>query len=156
MERRSIARIAWLSALLVAACADPRRPSGTGEVGIVTVYAQTAEGPRALRPGREVWLPRPQALAFELSAAGTGPRLVRVEVDDGARRPVHEVKLAAPLDRWSLDWVARFGEAAPDRVTLHVVVEAPHDRPRRERYPLRFVGVERPFGAPGVDSSRVD
>lgn len=131
------------------------RPPATGAVGEVTVYGQGPDGPRPLTAGRPSAWPRPQAFAFQLTAAGTGPRLVRVGLDRGAGTElVHEARLFAPADAHSLDFVARLGESAPDDVVLEVTVEAPHRPPVRRRYPIRLATESHRFWDPEVRAAR--
>jgi hypothetical protein len=113
------------------------RPAATGDVGSVAVYAQFPSGPVRLQPGRRRIVPRPQDIAFQVTAAGTGPRIVRIEMIAGARRTVmHEEKLEAPMDRESLGYVLRLGDDAPDEVELAIVIEAPHTIGYEAKYPL--------------------
>ncbi|MEO1230674.1 MAG: hypothetical protein AAFZ18_17395 [Myxococcota bacterium] len=120
--------------------ASGSRPASSGDVGEVVVFAQFPDGPRPLPVGRPSALRRPQSLAFRVSAEGQGPRRLRVDVESPTGlRTLHEETLRAPLDRHHLNFVARFGERDPDRWTLVVVIEAPHDRPRVRRYPIQLV-----------------
>lgn len=131
------------------------RPEGAGEIGEVTVYAQSPRGPVPLTAGRTARLARPQALAFQLSARGTGPRLVRLAVDTGeGAQHLHEEQILAPARQVSLRHVARFGEEAPDALTLEVTVEAPHARPRTRRYPIRLETESHRFWDPEADAPR--
>lgn len=133
----------------------PPRPAASGPVGTVTVFAQTVDGPVPLLPGRTAALPRPQAFAFQVTARGSGPRLVRIDLDGPDRvQTLHEARLVAPVDGWSLDYVARFGESAPDALALVVTVEAPHDRPRSKRYPFQLVTASERFWDPPPSRSR--
>lgn len=121
------------------------RPEGTGDVGVLAVYAQLPKGPVRLPVGRPVKLLRPQDFAFRFMAEGTGPRYLRVELEaDGHRTVLHEVKHATPSDEY-LDFVLRLDERHPDDVMLTVVVEAPHMMSAVSDFPIRLMGAERPF-----------
>lgn len=90
-------------------------------------------------PGPNFSASPPQALAFQVTTDGMGPRIVRIELDnEEGLRTLEEVQLEAPVRDWSLDFVARFGEQDPDRFALMVVIEAPHASPRLERYPIQL------------------
>lgn len=116
------------------------RPPSAGEVGEVVVYAQFPNGPRPLRAGQKTTLRRPQHLVFRVHAVGTGPRWLRVELETETEiQTLHEAHLVAPLENHPLGFIARFGERDPDRFTVVVRVEAPHDRPRVWRYPLALM-----------------
>lgn len=124
------------------------RPPSTGEVGEVTVYVQTVEGPYPLTAGRTSVLPRPQSVAFQVSAVGSGPRLVRVDLEDAnTRRTLYEGRFMAPFSSYSLPFVARFGETAADHLVVTVAVEAPHLPPVIRRYPLELVTAAHRFWA---------
>jgi len=131
-------------ALLVGGCAS-KRPEGTGDVGMLQVFAQLPKGPQRLPPSRAVSLPRPQDFAFRFIAEGTGPRWVRIELEQrGTRAVMFEEQLATPADRY-LDYTLRLDESAADEVTLTVVVEAPHMMRAVSDFPIRLVGAERRF-----------
>ncbi len=153
MSRRT--QIAWaaltsvaLAAAAVLALSGPSaepRPEGTGDVGVLAVYAQVPAGPRRLPPGRLVRLQRPQDFAFRFQAEGTGPRWVRVELETEGRRVVlHEEKRSTPSDEY-IDFVLRLDEAHPDDVTLTVVVEAPHMMRAVSDFPIRLTGANTRF-----------
>lgn len=116
-------------------------PDASGELGTVLVYAQQPNGPVRLQPGRPRTLSRPQALAFQLSSTGTGPRLVRIELEAAGRRGVlHEERLLAPADQEMVDHIIDLGDELPDGVELIVALEAPHTFGYESRYPIRLVG----------------
>jgi len=129
------------------------RPEASGDVGMLAVYGQIRDTPTRLYPKRGAVLPRPQHLAFQFTAAGTGPRIVRIELVAGDHRStMHEERIDAPKDRWSLGWVLLLDDNYPDLLEVEVVVEAPHARSVRSRIPLQLTGEsdpERPFG-PGA------
>lgn len=147
--------VAWgvFAALAVAALvalgfglAQPPVPAATGDIGTVEVYGQTPQGPRKLPADRRVSLPRPQDIAFQFTAEGTGPRWLRIEIDVGGDIQVlWEEKVNAPAFKDSLGYTFRMGEEAPDEVTVIVTLEAPHAASRTERYPVRLIGAESPF-----------
>lgn len=132
----------------VALTRPPPRPPGTGDVGVLMVFAQTPGGPVRLRPGRKVRLPRPQDFAFRFVAEGTGPRFVRIELEDEQGRVVvFEEKMTTPADGY-LDYTLRLDERAADDVVLTAVVEAPHMMSAVSDFPIRLEGAERPFWEP--------
>lgn len=134
-----------LTAALLAGCPSPKRPAGTGDVGVLEVYAQVPEGPRRLPPSRRVRLLRPQDFAFRFRADGTGPRWVRIELEQrGVRTVLLEEQMATPSDQY-LDYTLRLDERAADEVTLTVVVQAPHMLSAVSDFPILLVGAERPF-----------
>ncbi len=121
------------------------RDEGTGDVGVLEVYAQVSAGPVRIYPGRTIRLPRPQHFAFRFTSAGTGPRFVRVEVEgDGVRTVMHEEKLQAPFDDY-LGYVLELSETFPDQVMVTVVVESPHMMSAVSDFPLLLAGASRPF-----------
>lgn len=125
------------------------RPPATGDVGQLEAFAQLADGPTRLWPDRLRRLPRPQALAFRWTVDGTGPRLLRVEVQTGDERfTAYERMHHAPADNASLDYVLRFDEGAPDRVDVWVTVEAPHASAITSRFPLHLIGPSHRFWEP--------
>ncbi|MCK6550025.1 hypothetical protein L6R52_29595 [Myxococcota bacterium] len=126
------------------------RPAASGEVGIVLVYAQTERGPSRLQPGRVRALARPQPLAFQLTADGTGPRIARIELEAAGRRTVmHEERIEAPATEVMIDYVLELDERLPDDLVLHVVVEAPHAMSYQSSFPLKLTGSSKdPF--PGL------
>lgn len=126
------------------------RPAATGDVGIVIVYAQTDRGPSRLQPGRVRALMRPQPLAFQLTAEGSGPRIARIELEASGKRAVmHEERIDAPAREAMIDYVLELDEHLPDDVVLHVVVEAPHAMSTQSSFPLRLTGSSKdPF--PGL------
>lgn len=126
------------------------RPSATGDVGVLKVYAQTGKGPVRLLPGRAYRLLRPQDFAFEFEVEGTGPRFVRIEVEaEGVRSVMYEEKLIAPYGEY-LDYVLRLDEGVPDAAVLTVVVEAPHMLSAVSDFPVVLVGAETPFWETGT------
>jgi len=117
------------------------RPDATGGPGRVTVYGQRAAGPVRLIPGRAQVLPRPQELVFHLVIDGTGPRDVRIEAEtEGRRRVLYEARWRGPVEGRYLDFSVPLDERAPDRWTLVVVVEPPHQMNLESRYPIALVG----------------
>jgi hypothetical protein len=123
------------------------RPSSSGEVGWVTVYAQLPGGPAPLQPERRRDLPRRQDLAFQLTAKGTGPRTVRIELEDprDAKRVVmDEERIETPADAESLDYVLVLDDTTPADVIIHVTIEAPHAQGYTSHYPLHLVGASPP------------
>ncbi|NJK89380.1 MAG: hypothetical protein HC923_08215 [Myxococcales bacterium] len=114
----------------------------SGDVGIVRVFGQRDEGPVPLVPGRRNVLPRPQELAFELVAAGTGTRDVRIEVSwlDGRRQVVHEERAPATGTPRYLDFLLKLDESLPDRLRLYTIVEPPHDLNLTVAYDIVLVG----------------
>ena len=125
------------------------RPRADGEVGELYVYGQTPQGPRLLSPGRAVALPRPQDFSFQLDVEGSGPRLIRMDVEseDGVST-LHEERTFAPAKRRPLEYVLHMSEEAPDYLALVITVEAPHLPPVSRRYPLRLSTREHPFWRP--------
>lgn len=135
----------------------PPRPEGSGEVGVLIVYAQSADGPIPLDPGPSTALPRPQDFAFQFNSKGVGPRLVRIGLDaPEGFVDLYETRVVAPVEAWSLDYVAHFGEVAPDQLELVVTVEAPHQTPRVERYPFRLATASSRFWDPSSTDPEVD
>lgn len=133
---------------LVGPSSSPSRGS-SGDLGEVTVFAQTVEGPVPLTSGRAAVLPRPQAFAFQLSVAGTGPRSVRVDLDDGDDTvTLHQEIVWAPASSYALDYVARLGDLAADELALLVTVEAPHLGSRARRYPIILATASHRFWDP--------
>ncbi|MEO1336988.1 MAG: hypothetical protein AAFV29_15195 [Myxococcota bacterium] len=123
-----------------------RQVDGSGDVGVVEVYAQLADGPTRLWPERSRSLPRPQDLAFRFSVKGTGPRVVRIEVNDGETPwTAYEQFHYAPANEESLDYVLELDETSPDRLEVFVTVEAPHTNRVTSRFPLHLVGGRQRF-----------
>jgi hypothetical protein len=123
------------------------RPAASGEVGWVTVYAQLSGGPVPLQPERRRDLPRRQDLAFQLTAKGTGPRIVRIEIEDTktARRTVmDDERIETPAEGESLDYVLTLDDSAPDDLILDVTLEAPHTRGYTSHYPIHLIGASPP------------
>jgi hypothetical protein len=115
-------------------------PEATGDVGVLRAWAQTDQGPVLLRPGirRELW--RPQDIAFTYTAKGTGPRLLRIELDDRRRLwTMHEVTVEAPQDETPLPWVLHLDDTVPPDVEVHVTIEPPHTRPVTSILPIRLL-----------------
>jgi superfamily I DNA and RNA helicase len=118
------------------------RPPATGDVGYVAVYAQLASGPQPLQVGRRRQLHRPQDLAFQFSAEGSGPRIIRIELhdEDGKIVVMHEEIVEAPKSAWSLDYVLTLDDEAPDALEIVVALDAPHTRGYASRYPIALTG----------------
>lgn len=140
-----------VAGLIIADRAPPvDRPEATGDVGVLAAYGQLESGPIRLLPTRRTILPRPQHLAFQFTAEGTGPRIARVELLTRGRRIVmHEERLEAPKEAWSLGSIITLDDTYPDELELVVVVEAPHARTVSSQIKLRLVGgskTERTFG----------
>ncbi len=145
----ALAATAWLLHV------RPLRPSATGDVGQLETYAQLAEGPTRLWPDRLRHLPRPQALAFWWTVDGTGPRVLRVEVETGAERfTAYERVHDAPAEGDALDYILRLDERFPDRVDVWVTIEAPHASAVTSRFPLHLVGPSHRFWEPEHKSRR--
>lgn len=125
------------------------RPQGSGDVGVLRVYAQRADGPARLPPSRLVRLQRPQDFTFRLMVEGSGPRWVRValEVEPDPPTVLFEEQFQAPHDGY-LDYVLRLSEGDPDRATLVVTVEAPHMMSAVSRFPVVLQGGDTPFWEP--------
>ncbi len=122
---------------------DRQRPEGSGQVGVLAVYAQTRRGPERLPPSRGGTFERPQDLAFQFDVRGTGPRWIRVRLEDPSTKEktlLYEKLHHAPSFLEPLDYVLRLDERAPDRVDLVVTVEAPHMMAAVSRFPLLLVG----------------
>lgn len=116
-----------------------KRPEGTGDAGFIWVYAQLAKGPVRLIPGRSRKLHRPQDIAFVWTVRGTGPRILRIELDDGGRRWLaHEEQLQAPGEQEPLEFVLVLSDAAPDKLTLITTMEAPHTASVVAKYPIEL------------------
>lgn len=128
------------------------RPSATGEVGWLSVYAQVEGQAVRLQPSHRRSLQRPQDLSFQFDAEGTGPRHVRIELvtEDGRRAVVHEERFEAPIDKEPLGYLLRLDDTFPDALTLIIAVEAPHSVPYQSKYPLRLVG----FGGEAQTSTK--
>ena len=125
------------------------RPSATGDIGLLEAYGQLSDGPVRLWPDRVRRLPRPQDVAFRFSADGTGPRLVRIEVDTRDERiTAYERMHSAPIHNESLDYVLQLSEEVPDRVDVWVTIEAPHASAVVSRFMLHLVGPARRFWEP--------
>ncbi len=125
------------------------RPHATGDIGFLLVYGQMAEGPTALQPDRLRRLPRPQDFAFQFVAGGSGPRLIRLEIEEGVQRTVmFEERVYAPATMEALDYVMHLDEKAPDNFVLVVTVEAPHAVSAVSRYPVQLEGKDRRFWDP--------
>jgi hypothetical protein len=118
------------------------RPEAEGEVGTLTVNAQLPDRLLELAPQSVVRLPRPQDLAFQFTAAGSGPRRIRIEEEDGdGRRTVlHEQNVKAPADHESLGFLVRLDQSTSDTLKLIVTVEAPHAQAVVSKYGLRLYG----------------
>jgi hypothetical protein len=116
------------------------RPEAEGDVGTLTVNAQLPDRLLELAPESVVRLPRPQDLAFQFTARGSGPRRVRVEEEDGdGRRTVlHEEAVLAPADRESLGFLVHLDQSTPDTLKLVTTVEAPHAHAVVAKYGLRL------------------
>ena len=122
------------------------RPAGTGDIGVLEVYGQLPNGPSRLWPDRARTLARPQDVAFRLSVDGTGPRLVRIEVDTASERFIaYEQFHYAPTRNESLDFVLQLGETVPDQLDLLVTLEAPHTTAIVSRFPIVLSGPNRRF-----------
>ena len=126
-----------------------KRPVAMGEAGQLEVYAQLSDGPTRLWPDRIRRLPRPQQLAFRFSVNGTGPRLVRIDVEtEHERFTAYEDIHYGPADKASLDYVLRFDETTPDAVNIWTSIESPHTMSISSRFPLQLVGGSRRFWEP--------
>lgn len=122
------------------------RPEGSGQVGILAVYAQTPYGPVRLRPRQPVRLYRPQDFVFLFQAEGTGPRYLRLEIEAGDRHWVQfEEKVETPFAPEYLGPRLRMGEEWPDEVLLRAVVEAPHMMSAISEFPILLIGKSTPF-----------
>ena len=145
--------VAGLLALLVAGFViveRDRRPAASGAVGVVEIYGQRKDGPIRVWPDRPVALPRPQHFAFRFSAEGTGPRLVRIEVETSSRRYVaYERFHYAPASNESLEYVLQLAEETEDEVELSTTIETPHARAVTSRFPVRLTGSRRRFWEAG-------
>lgn len=123
-----------------------QRPDASGELGELVVFAQLPTGPARLRPERQHRLPRPQHFAFRFTAAGTGPRLLRIEVKSASLRyTAYEQFHEAPAEREALDFVLLLDESTPDRVELLITLEAPHTQSVTSRFPVLLTGPSRRF-----------
>ncbi len=119
---------------------------GTGDIGTLDVYGQTKQGPAKLPKDRRVTLPRPQDFAFQFTGEGTGPRIIRIEVEAlGEVSVAYEEIHQAPKFKDSLGYTMHLSEDAPDEITIVVTLEAPHAMSRVSRHPVRLVGAESPF-----------
>jgi hypothetical protein len=121
------------------------RPEGSGDVGSVAVYAQLHAGPVKLQVGRKRVLERPQHVAFQFTAEGTGPREVRIEIvePEGRSTLMNETVLDAPKQDYTLDYVLDLGDDIPDVLTLVVGIDAPHARGYASSYPMVLTGSEK-------------
>ncbi|MFO0728384.1 MAG: hypothetical protein U1E65_31705 [Myxococcota bacterium] len=132
------------------------KAEGSGDVGFVTVYAQLARGPVRLEPKQDRVVPRPQDLAFQWTAEGTGPRNIHIEVRTVGPEPevlaAHDERVFAPMKLDSLGWVVHLGDAQPDHLEVVVTISAPHTASRTIRYPFTL-GAHDP--ADGADPSVV-
>ncbi len=121
---------------------SPEVPA-TGAIGVLEVYGQLPQGPVRLQPDRRRTLPRPQYIAFVLNAEGTGPRLVRVDLEvNGVRQVVHEETIVAPASSYGLDYVLRLDDSAADELAVVVSVESPHAGHAESRFMVRLGGRE--------------
>jgi hypothetical protein len=116
----------------------PSKAEATGDVGFVTVYAQLARGPVRLEPNQDRVVPRPQDLAFQWTADGTGPRNIHIEVAtaSGEILATHDERVFAPMKLDSLGWVVHLGDAQPDHLAVVVTISAPHTAARTIKYPF--------------------
>lgn len=141
--------IALLAAGFVLAERD-RRPDASGDVGVLEVYGQQRDGPIRVWPDRPISLPRPQHIAFRFSAEGTGPRMVRIEVETSSRRYIaYERFHYAPASNESLEYVLQLAEETEDDAALWTTIEAPHARAVTSRFPVRLTGSRKRFWEPG-------
>lgn len=129
----------WLSPMRTTV----ERPAATGQVGVLEVYAQTRRGPQRMFPSRGGTFERPQDIAFQFVVEGTGPRWIRLELEN----PIAENKVvlyedthAAPADVEPLNYVLHLDENVPDRLDLIVTVESPHMLAAVSRFPILLVG----------------
>lgn len=144
------AGLVGVGALVVTQMSGVPRPEGSGDVGVLKVFAQRPSGPTRLPVGRKVRLYRPQDITFYLDVEGTGPRFVRIEVEAaGTRAVVFEEKFQAPVHDY-LEYILKMGEEMPDEVMLTVVVEAPHMMSAISDFPLQLVGGDTPFWDPAA------
>lgn len=147
-DRRSLLAALLLGAGLAATViigrayltAPETHAQGSGDPGFVAVYAQLPAGPVRLEVGVPRRLPRPQDLAFQWSAEGTGPRLIRIELmaEAGSVLLTHEERVMAPMTLDSLGWVLHLGDEYPDQLELVVTISAPHTGPRILKYPFQL------------------
>lgn len=120
------------------------RPEAAGHVGSITVYAQRPEGPFKIQPGRVATLRRPQDLSFQWTVEGTGPRVLRIELEIAGKTTVmHEERIEAPANQLPLDYVLHVTDLMPDELDLVIVLEAPHSVGYESRYPLRVTGTDK-------------
>lgn len=124
------------------------RPEATGEVGFLAAYAQTPAGPVQLRHGERRDLARPQDIAFQWTARGTGPRLVRIQLEAEGRSDTVFERRMQPSVAENLEYVLKLGEDVPSEITIVATIEAPHDRAVVLEYPLRLVAAKAPPGSP--------
>ena len=128
-----------LAALAVWGPRGVHTPEGSGDTGVVLAYGQTPAGPVRLLPDQPRALSRPQDFAFQFTCDGTGPRVVRLELEYGDHKELlHEELLRGPLEMEALEYVLHLDDRAPNEVTLVTTVEAPHTRTRVVRYPVRL------------------
>lgn len=118
----------------------PGRPGASGDVGVLRVYGQTEAGPVLLRPGERRILQLPQDLAFTFTAAGSGPRHLRIELDDGRRRWVmHEEAIELPRESWPLGYVMELDDTAAGDAAVIVTIESPHTVAVEAVLPIRLL-----------------
>jgi hypothetical protein len=117
------------------------RPAASGEVGVVAVYGRVDQGLLRLPPSTVTRLPRPQDLSFQLTADGTGPRVIKIEMEtDVSRTLMVEERAFAPAKGDTLEYLLHLDQTAPDAFRLIVTVEAPHAMAASLRYGVRLTG----------------
>ena len=105
------------------------RPRASGELGILRAYGLEDDQPVALTPRRLNVLARPQRIAFQFTAEGTGPRFLRITlVTPASRWVMHQARVETPCDPCNLEYILAVDEDYGDHLTLLLTVEAPHDR----------------------------
>jgi hypothetical protein len=114
------------------------RPAASGDTGMVIPYGLLDRGPIQLVPDQVNDLPRPQTLSFSFWARGTGPRVLRFELEGLTEPSHHEERVSAPADQVPLGFLMNLDGSIPDLVTLVITIEAPHTRSLTARYPLRL------------------
>jgi hypothetical protein len=115
------------------------RPPASGSVGSLHVYGQNEQGPLRLFPGRVWRLRRPQHLAFELQAEGSGPRSIYIELEAGSRRwRMHNERIQTPKINWYLEYIMDLDDNVPNFCTIIVRVVAPHARAVESRFVIQL------------------
>ena len=105
------------------------RPRASGELGILRAYGLEDDQLVGLSPRKLNVLGRPQRLAFQFTAEGTGPRFVRITLVTPVNRWVmHQQRIETPCDPCNLDNMLDVDEDYGDHLSLLLTVEAPHDR----------------------------